>query len=116
MIQLNRRCFCFVVEPAAANRVRMPSPWSLDEPMSPHELREMRDFFWSTAPKARRGRRVIWEALRDAAECGDLDVKQRLLDMHNIRLGNPDMTICIDGSGTRYKLPMYVLSDPTNLN
>ncbi|MFS8002260.1 putative DC-UbP/UBTD2 domain-containing protein [Helianthus anomalus] len=67
---------------ADTNRVSSPTPW----------------------------RREIWEALREAAESEDLGRKQRILDVNNIRLGNRDMTICYDDSGT-FILHVCILYD-----
>ncbi|XP_076891395.1 uncharacterized protein LOC143542768, partial [Bidens hawaiensis] len=93
---------------AGAIIVSEPPPWKHGGlKMFSSELRATRD----------GGRPDIWEALRDAAECHDhLNYKQGILNMHNIRLVNPGMSVCYDDTGYRYKLPFYVLSDPTDLD
>ncbi|MFS8002266.1 putative Ubiquitin domain-containing protein [Helianthus anomalus] len=64
------------------------------------ELPRTRERFWRLAPRRDGGRTEIWEALREAAESEDLERKQRILDVNNIRLGNRDMTVCYDDTGT----------------
>ncbi|KAL9991695.1 putative Ubiquitin domain-containing protein [Helianthus debilis subsp. tardiflorus] len=85
-----------------ANRVSSPRPWSRgnNNMFSNVELPLTRDSFWRMAPRRNGGRTEIWEALREAAESEDLGRKQRILDVNNIRLGNRDMTICYDDTGT----------------
>ncbi|KAL7592056.1 hypothetical protein Lser_V15G32426 [Lactuca serriola] len=97
------------------NRLRRPRPWRHEgNRVSWSELHEMRTTFWRNAPRY-AGRAAIWEALEAAAEC-DLTYAQRILDSNSIRYPNGDMTLCIDDEGTRYELPPYLLSEPTNMD
>nr|GEZ54271.1 hypothetical protein [Tanacetum cinerariifolium] len=96
------------------NMVRKPKPWAYgNRPLSLRELQQMRNEFWHNAIRA-GGRREIWEALRAATE-GNLLNAQKIIEDKNIRLGNQDMSVCYDDNGTRYNLPLYVLSEPTNM-
>ncbi|MFS8015930.1 putative Ubiquitin domain-containing protein [Helianthus anomalus] len=73
------------------------------------ELPRTRDSFWRMAPRRNGGRREIWEALRQAAECQDLERKQQIINVNNIRLGNRDMTLCFDDTGMLiFYVCMYV--------
>ncbi|PWA78225.1 hypothetical protein CTI12_AA219380 [Artemisia annua] len=102
--------------PARANpvRVRKPTPWAYgNRPLSSAQLQEMRNTFWQNAAQA-GGRQEIWEALRAATE-GDLRNAEKIIRDNKISLGNLDMTVCYDESGTSYNLPLYVLSEPTNM-
>ncbi|KAI3680836.1 hypothetical protein L6452_35612 [Arctium lappa] len=95
------------------NIVRKPRPWMHKRPITGEQLADMRNTFWHNAPRF-GGRREIWSALRAAAE-SDLPYAQAIIDNNGIRLRNPDMTVCYDGGGARYELPLYVLAEPTNL-
>nr|GEV73728.1 hypothetical protein [Tanacetum cinerariifolium] len=96
------------------NMVRKPKPWAYgNSPLSLRELQQMRNEFWHNAIRA-GGRREIWEALRAVTE-GNLLNAQKIIEDKNIRLGNQDMSVCYDDNGTRYNLPLYVLSEPTNM-
>ncbi|GKD94755.1 ubiquitin domain-containing protein 1-like protein [Tanacetum coccineum] len=95
-------------------RVRKPGPWRQQEPaMTRDELNAMRNEFWDTVP-IYGGRQEIWDALRRATE-SELHIAQSIIDSHGIVLHCPDMTVCLDNKGTRYELPLYVLSEPVNL-
>ncbi|XP_075488487.1 uncharacterized protein LOC142527538 isoform X1 [Primulina tabacum] len=93
--------------------IRKPKPWKHPQKLTKNQLIQLQEEFWHTAPH-NGGTKEIWDALREAAEA-DPTVAQAILDNAGIIAHNPDMTVCFDGEGTRYKLPKYVLSDPTNL-
>nr|GEU82340.1 hypothetical protein [Tanacetum cinerariifolium] len=94
-----------------ANIVRKPTPWGFPNgPISKTQLQEMRNEFWHNVALA-GGR----PAIRAATEV-DLRNAQKILQENNIRLGNQDMSICYDDNGTRYDLPLFVLSEPTNMD
>ena len=62
--------------------------WTSDIPLTEGQLRGKRDTFWDTAP-VYEGRKEIWEALRaaaDAADTGDYDLAQAILDGANISI------------------------------
>ncbi|KAG7674455.1 putative Ubiquitin domain-containing protein 2 [Nannochloris sp. 'desiccata'] len=73
----------------------------------------MRDEFWDTEPHY-GGDRVIWDALRAASEA-DLGTAKVILESAGVIVASEDMTICYDERGSKYELPKYVLSDPSNL-
>nr|GEY71808.1 hypothetical protein [Tanacetum cinerariifolium] len=102
--------------PARPNpaQVRKPALWCYDHPISSAQLQEMRNTFWQNAAQA-GGRQEIWDALRAAAE-GDLRNAEKIIRDNRISLGNLDMTVCYDVTGTSYNLPLYVLSEPTNMD
>ncbi|GJV50362.1 ubiquitin domain-containing protein 1-like protein [Tanacetum coccineum] len=99
---------------APDNIVIKPRPWQHDDRISSDELREMRNIFWHNIPRF-GGQPDIWRALRRAAE-SDLPYAQAIIDENNLRLGNPDMTVVFDDTGFRYELPLYVLSEPSNMH
>lgn len=91
--------------------------WKSDIPITEEQLRRRRDEFWDTAPVF-EGHREIWDALKAAAiavEGGDFDLAQAIIDGAGISLPNGTLSDCYDELGTRYQLPSYVLSKPTNL-
>ncbi|GKD05911.1 ubiquitin domain-containing protein 1-like protein [Tanacetum coccineum] len=102
------------LEAPADNMVIKPRPWQHDDRISSDELREMRNIFWHNIPRF-GGQPDIWRALRRAAE-SDLPYAQAIIDENNLRLGNPDMTVVFDDTGFRYELPLYVLSEPSNMH
>ena len=100
------------------------------------DIDEKRADFWANAP-SQGGDREIWDTLKRAAEAmtgkwmhptkwthgkpwkrpGDLkrarlEVAQSRAD---IAVAKPDMTLCIDQNKFAYRLPRWVLRDPTNL-
>ncbi|KAI3680837.1 hypothetical protein L6452_35613 [Arctium lappa] len=96
-----------------ANMIRRQRPWRHTERITWAQLTRMRNEFWNAAPQ-NGGRPEIWEALQVAADT-ELRYAQAIIDSNSIILGNPDMTVCYDDGGTRYELPLFVLSEPMNL-
>jgi len=91
--------------------------WKSDIPLTQGQLRSKRDEFWDTAP-AFEGRKEIWDALRAAAlalEQNDHALAQAIIDGASISLPHGTLTECYDELGSRYQLPVYCLSSPTNL-
>eukprot|EP00731_Ephydatia_muelleri_P020630 Em0013g357a len=85
-----------------------------DIPLTEGQLRGKRDTFWDTAP-VYEGRKEIWEALRaaaDAADTGDYDLAQAILDGANISIPTGQLTEAYDELGNRYVIPPYCLSPP----
>nr|GEZ29543.1 hypothetical protein [Tanacetum cinerariifolium] len=98
-----------------ANIVRKPTPWGFPNgPISKTQLQEMRNEFWHNVARA-GGRPDVWEAIRAATEV-DLRNAQKIIEANNIRLWKQDMSICYDDDGTRYDLPLFILSEPTNMD
>ncbi|GKA23106.1 ubiquitin domain-containing protein 1 isoform X1 [Tanacetum coccineum] len=98
-----------------ANIFKKPTPWGFaNGPISKTQLQEMRNEFWHNVARA-GGRPDIWKAIRAATEV-DLRNAQKIIEENNTRLGNQDMSICYDDDGTRYDLPLFVLSEPTNMD
>ncbi|XP_009605607.1 uncharacterized protein [Nicotiana tomentosiformis] len=93
--------------------IRKPKPWKHPQPITRSQLMQLREEFWDTAPHY-GGKKEIWDALRAAAET-DLDLAQAIVDSGGIIVHNTDMTVCYDETGTKYELPKYVLSEPTNM-
>lgn len=99
------------------NRSACRPKWKSDVPISDNQLRRKREEYWDTAP-AFEGRKEIWDALRGACyavEQNDIDLAQSILNCANITLPHGTLLDCYDELGTRYQLPVYVLSSPTNL-
>ncbi|EDO49281.1 predicted protein [Nematostella vectensis] len=88
--------------------------WTSDIPLTEGQLRSKRDEFWETAP-AFEGRKEIWDALRAAAETDDHTLAQAIVDGANITLPTGSLQDAYDELGTRYVLPVYCISQPTNL-
>eukprot|EP00004_Rigifila_ramosa_P015132 TRINITY_DN3504_c0_g1_i1.p1 TRINITY_DN3504_c0_g1~~TRINITY_DN3504_c0_g1_i1.p1 ORF type:complete len:189 (-),score=24.70 TRINITY_DN3504_c0_g1_i1:80-646(-) len=82
--------------------------------MTRGQLQSKRDEFWETAPTF-EGRKEIWQALRAAAESTDLELAQAILDSAEISLPTGVLTESYDQLGNRYSLPLFCLSEPTNL-
>lgn len=75
-------------------------------------------FFCTILAPAFEGRKEIWDALRGACyalEQNDIELAQSIIDCANISLPRGTLLDCYDELGTRYQLPIYVLSTPTNL-
>ncbi|CAL5095941.1 unnamed protein product [Urochloa decumbens] len=96
-----------------SKKLKKPKAWKHAQPITPAQLKQMRDEFWDTAPHY-GGQKEIWDALKVAAE-SDLALAQTIVDSAGIIISNPDMTLCYDERGAKYELPKYVLSEPTNL-
>jgi hypothetical protein len=99
------------------NRSACRPKWKSDVPISENQLRRKREEYWDTAP-AFEGRKEIWDALRGACyaiEQNDTNLAQSIINCANISLPHGTLLDCYDELGTRYQLPVYVLSSPTNL-
>ncbi|KXJ25365.1 ubiquitin domain-containing protein 2 [Exaiptasia diaphana] len=88
--------------------------WTSEVPLTEGQLRSKRDEFWETAP-AFEGRKEIWDALRAAAETNDHTLAQAIVDGANITLPTGCLQDAYDELGNRYVLPIYCISQPTNL-
>nr|CAH8852618.1 unnamed protein product [Trichobilharzia regenti] len=96
---------------------RVSPHWRSTYPISLSQLQKKRDEFWDTAP-AFEGRIEIWNALKvvaDFFEKQDYDMAQAILDGACITLPTGTLCDCYDELGARYQLPLYVLSQPSNL-
>eukprot|EP01137_Pigoraptor_chileana_P007790 Opistho-2@53823 len=89
-------------------------PWKSDVLMTRKELQRKRLEFWDTSP-AFGGRKEIWDALRAAVETEDRALAQAILDGASISLPTGQLTDAYDELGHKYTIPMYCLSDPSNL-
>lgn len=68
--------------------LRRPVLWSSDVITTEGQLQSKRDEFWDTAP-AFEGSRVVWDALKGAAEAAELedyDLAQAIIDGAGISL------------------------------
>ncbi|KAK4470030.1 hypothetical protein MN116_000062 [Schistosoma mekongi] len=110
--------------PSSNNQTRKNRPlkrisprWRSTFPISLSQLQKKRDEFWDTAP-AFEGRIEIWNALKVVADYfqrRDFDMAQAILDGACITLPSGTLCDCYDELGARYQLPLYVLSQPSNL-
>ncbi|KAL3141720.1 hypothetical protein ABBQ32_004403 [Trebouxia sp. C0010 RCD-2024] len=57
---------------------------------------------------------VIWDALKAACE-SDLQTAQLVVNTAGVIVTVPDLSTCFDERGSKYELPRYVLSEPSNL-
>ncbi|KAL3155617.1 hypothetical protein ABBQ38_010870 [Trebouxia sp. C0009 RCD-2024] len=87
--------------------------WASEYPMTKSELQQKREEFWDTAPHY-GGDRVIWDALKAACE-SDLQTAQLIVNSAGVIVTVPDLSTCFDERGSKYELPRYVLSEPSNL-
>lgn len=87
--------------------------WASEYPMTKSELQRKREEFWDTAPHY-GGDRVIWDALKAACE-SDLQTAQLVVNTAGVIVTVPDLSTCFDERGSKYELPRYVLSEPSNL-
>jgi len=88
--------------------------WTSESSMTVSQLKSKRDEFWDTAPKY-EGRREIWDALKAACETEDVTLAQAILDSANIFLPTGVLTDAYDELGNKYTIPVYCISEPTNL-
>nr|VDD58734.1 unnamed protein product [Brassica oleracea] len=102
-------------------KIRRPKTWKHPQPISRAELTQMGEEFWDTAPHY-GGKKEIWDALRAAAEEDDLSLAQTVIESAGVVVQNADLTILVKKKiviffwlGSKYKLPKYVLRDPSNL-
>ncbi|CAH8523094.1 unnamed protein product [Schistosoma turkestanicum] len=96
---------------------RISPRWRSTFPISLSQLQKKRDEFWDTAPAA-EGRIEIWNALKVVADFfqkQEYDMAQAILDGACITLPSGTLCDCYDELGARYQLPLYVLSQPSNL-
>lgn len=112
--------------------LRKPVLWSSDVVTTEGQLQSKRDEFWDTAP-AFEGSRVVWDALKGAAEAAELedyDLAQAIVDGAGISLPKGisvkrpllyyhvligTLEECYDELGNRYVVPSYCLSRPSNM-
>lgn len=87
--------------------------WRSEEPLTRAQLTRMRDEFWDTEP-AYGGDRNIWDALKAACDA-DLETARAILQGAGVIVAAADMSICYDERGSKYELPRFVISDPSNL-
>eukprot|EP00983_Pelagomonas_calceolata_P120848 1160743-Pelagomonas_calceolata.AAC.8 len=57
-----------------------------------------------------KGGDVIWDALKAAAECEDMESTKLILESAGIIVNTTDMTICYDERGAKYDLPKNKLT------
>ncbi|KAF6991265.1 hypothetical protein CFC21_008371 [Triticum aestivum] len=81
----------------SSKNLRKPKPWKHTQPITPAQLKQMRDEFWDTAPHY-GGQKEIWDALRAATDA-DLTLAQTIVDSAGIIVSNPDLTLCYDERG-----------------
>lgn len=87
--------------------------WKSQERLTKAGLEEKRVVFWDTQPHY-GGNKVIWDALKAAVEA-DLPTACLIVESAGIIVAEEDMSVCYDERGSRYDLPVFVLSDPDNL-
>lgn len=89
--------------------------WCSPVPVTREELERRRVEFWDTAP-AYGGQEVVWSALREAIEVGNVDMEtaRAILSSAGITTPTGRLTEAYDDHGFRYIIPVYCLCDPAN--
>ncbi|KAK9802689.1 hypothetical protein WJX73_006754 [Symbiochloris irregularis] len=101
---------------ARGKQKKLKTPnWKSEVPIDAESLQVRRQCFWETQP-AYGGDQVIWDALKAAVEATDEDHALIVLESAGITYTNHSLQVCYDERGSKYELPDYVLSDPTNLS
>lgn len=90
----------------------MDHPWDRELPyMSPQQLRENRNIFWSSCPEG-----PVWEELRKALQrTSDKEFKEhcKKIGICQVHVDKEDhQIVCRDEQGNAYHIPMYVVEDP----
>jgi hypothetical protein len=100
----------------AAPRVKKVTwpTWKGDKPTALADLERRRAEFWETEPHF-GGNRVIWEAIKAAAESQSLENAVLIFEAAGVIVGNETMTQLYDETGVLYSIPPYVYSAPDNL-
>ncbi|CCG81544.1 putative Ubiquitin domain protein [Taphrina deformans PYCC 5710] len=95
---------------------RKHGTWVANPPVTRKELEHARLAFWETADTF-GGRKEVWDILRAAVNCDDVNTASTMLKGADLRLlGNGDLIHgCYDPTGFFYKIPENCLSDPSNL-
>lgn len=95
---------------------RRHGAWTAVPAMTRKELEHQRVAFWETADTF-GGRKEVWDVLRAAVNCGDVETSKTMLTGADLRLlGDGDLIHgCYDATGFFYKIPENCLSDPVNL-
>ena len=88
--------------------------WKADKPMGRADLERRRAEFWETEPHF-GGNGVIWEAIKAAAECQNLENAVLIFEAAGVIVANETMTQLYDETGVLYSIPPYVYSAPANL-
>eukprot|EP00051_Salpingoeca_urceolata_P017000 m.229125 g.229125 ORF g.229125 m.229125 type:complete len:263 (+) comp18836_c2_seq6:168-956(+) len=91
-----------------------PLQWKSSAPVKKAAILKRRLEFWDTAP-AYEGQREIWDALKAAAETEDRTLAQAILDSAGIKIPKGNLTVAYDERGTRYVVPPFCLSFPSNM-
>jgi hypothetical protein len=94
-------------------KVKKPSPWKSQEPITHSGLKKLRDEFWDTC-KHYGGEPVIWDALKGAIDV-DRESAKLILEAADVIIEKQDLSVCYDQKGRKYELPVYILSEPVNI-
>lgn len=90
-------------------------PWYSPVPVTREELERRRAEFWGTAP-AYGGQEVVWSAIKEAIEVGNIDMETARAIINSAGITTPTgrLTEAYDDHGFRYIIPVYCLCDPAN--
>lgn len=91
-----------------------PKSFKLEPAPTTTELRKKREEFWDTSPSY-GGSREIWEVLRAAVTCGNIDTARVFVESAGIIVATPHLTCVFDERGGKYDIPLWVLTTPSNL-
>mmetsp|Transcript_6710 Transcript_6710/g.20321 ORF Transcript_6710/g.20321 Transcript_6710/m.20321 type:complete len:148 (+) Transcript_6710:65-508(+) len=95
--------------------VQDPKPWELERPVTTEQLQRMREEFWETRVE---GQKEMWEALRAASQAESAELRTQIIESAGITpaLKRRTLELVYDERGAIYEVPIFCLSDPTDLN
>lgn len=79
------------------------------------QINQQRQEFWTTRVD---GNALMWQAIRSAAEAliaNDVGLASAILEASNIITPNGSLELCYDERGHQYKVPLFCLTNPTDL-
>jgi hypothetical protein len=77
--------------------------------ISKEELEKQRKEFWDTRVG---GNPIVWKKLRDIIQNKNIERAVRVLKNGKIYPIGNSLEICLDKSGRRYAIPIYIINDP----
>eukprot|EP00741_Cyanophora_paradoxa_P016913 tig00020943_g16334.t1 len=99
-----------------SHAIKTPPSWKSDTPLSRLRLKRMREEFWDTRVE---GHKETWDTLKGIVEF----VQAKDLEMANVAAQSAGIVVppsgtlneVYDALGVSYKLPPFVISDPSNI-
>ena len=88
--------------------------WKSSTPITKEEILRKRETFWHTAASY-EGKIEIWQALKAAIDAEDIEMAKLIIESANITLTGEYLNEVYDELGTKYCIPDYCLSFPSNM-